>query len=390
MVEEQTAPGTAARVGDKGSGTPRGEGMAFGDHGYELLPKVRKIAVLRANGLGDFVFALPALDALRATYPEAEIVYLGKAWHKTFLEGRPGPVDRVVVIPPCGGVGEAENFKVDEAALDAFFEEMRGEHFDLAFQLHGGGRYSNPFTCRLGARLTAGLKAPNAVPLDRWIPYTYFQREVLRYLEAVSLVGAAPVRLEPRLVVTTSDLQEATAAMPDADRPIAVLHPGASDPQRRWPAEKFAAVGDALVEAGVQVVVTGTGDESTLVEAVVASMRLASQNLCGRLSLGGLAGLLSRSAVTVSNDSGPLHLAAAVGAATVGIFWCFNHINAAPFTRARHRPQISWRLDCPACGAVRPYQHCDHHDSFVAIVPVEDVTNAALDLLALARQLVPA
>jgi ADP-heptose:LPS heptosyltransferase len=63
------------------------------------VPGVRRIAVLRANALGDFIFALPALEALRAAYPQAEIVLLAKKWHATFLQGRPGPVDRVVVVP---------------------------------------------------------------------------------------------------------------------------------------------------------------------------------------------------------------------------------------------------------------------------------------------------
>src|SRR5436309_7008981 len=72
----------------------------------EKVRGVRKIAVLRANALGDFIFALPALEALRAAYPQAEIVLLAKGWHATFLKGRPGPVDRVVVVPPCEGVSE--------------------------------------------------------------------------------------------------------------------------------------------------------------------------------------------------------------------------------------------------------------------------------------------
>src|SRR5258708_31084265 len=71
----------------------------------ERVPGVRKIAVLRANALGDFILTLPALEALRAAYPHAEIVLLAKKWHAAFLANRPGPVDRVVVVPPYGGVG---------------------------------------------------------------------------------------------------------------------------------------------------------------------------------------------------------------------------------------------------------------------------------------------
>lgn len=361
-------------------------GITLGSPGDRVVPGVRKIAVVRANALGDFLFAVPALEALRAAYPDAEIVLLGRDWHQAFLGGRPGPVDRVVAVPH-GAVGDEAEPTASPAEVQRFFDDMAGERFDLALQLHGGGRNSNPFTLRLGAGVTAGLKTPDAPPLDRWAPYIYFQHEVLRYLEVVGLVGAAAVSLEPHIAVTAADLAEADAAVPRAERPLVALHPGATDRRRRWPAGKFAAVGCALAAAGARVVVTGTEPERDVVTAVVGAMRAenaAAQDLCGRLSLGGLAGLLSRCAVVVANDTGPRHLAAAVGAATVGIYWCFNLVNAGPLTRTRHRPVASWRLDCPSCGVNCIEGSCGHSSSFVAEVSTEDVIAPALDLLALA------
>ena len=346
------------------------------------VPGVRRIAVLRANAIGDFIFALPALEALRAAYPEAEIVLLGTPWHAGFLTDRPGPVDRVIVIPPYGGVGEQEDFSNDREVIDRFFGEMIEEHFDLAIQIHGGGGYSNPFVRRLGARVTAGLKSAEAEPLDRWMPYVYFQQEIFRYLEVVAMVGASPTVLEPRVELFDADLSEACEVMPESSEPLVVIHPGASDSRRRWPPQKFAAVGDALAAAGARIAVVGSGDdERPVVEAVVRAMQSEAENLWGRLSLGGLAGLLSRSRLLVANDSGPLHLGAAVGASTVGIYWCFNLLNAGELTRTRHRPVLSWRLECPVCGLNCLEGECSHGDSFVADVPVEEVTAQALDLL---------
>lgn len=351
-----------------------------------VVPNVHKIAVLRANGIGDLIFALPALDALRAAYPTAEIVLLGQQWHAEFLAGRPGPVDRVVVVPPSQGVNDAPGGVEDPARLEEFFAAMTEEAFDLAVQLHGGGRYSNPFVRRLGARLTVGLRTPDAVPLDRWVPYVYFQREVLRFLEVVALVGATPVGVEPRLDVTAADLTESQRVVPEDDRPLVALHPGAGDPERRWPAEKFAVVGDALAAAGARVVITGARPgERVIVERVAAAMTAPAQVLWGRLSLGGLAALFSRCTVVVSNDSGPLHLAGAVGAHTVGIYWCFNFINAGPMTQTRHRPAIAWRIHCPVCGIDRSRARCDHHPSFVADVSAAEVSAAALELFEAAR-----
>ena len=127
------------------------------------METVKKIAIVRANALGDFIFVLPAIRALKETFPGVEIVYFGKAWHQEFLENRPGLIDRVVVVPPYPGVGAAYDYVRDEAQLDQFFAEMQAEEFDLAFQFHGGGGNSNPFTKRLGAKKSIGLQAVGAV-----------------------------------------------------------------------------------------------------------------------------------------------------------------------------------------------------------------------------------
>lgn len=356
-------------------------GTGGDEHG--LVPDVHKIAVLRANALGDLVFALPALASLRAAYPAAEIVLLGRAWHAEFAPGRAPGVDRTVVVPPCHGIWAEPGSVDDQEELDRFFAAMGAEHFDLALQLHGGGRHSNPFVRRLGARLTVGLATPDAEPLDRSVPYVYYQPEVFRYLEVVARVGASPVGYEPRLAVLGTDLAEAAAVVGGAG-PLVALHPGATDSRRRWAAERFAAVGDALAQRGAHVVVTGSHDEGDLVGEVVERMEAKASGLAGALSTGGLAGLLSCCAVVVSNDSGPLHLAAAGGAPTVGIFWCGNLITAGPVSRARHRPSISWTLDCPVCGTNCITGSCDHTESFVDDVSVEEVRESALDLLAAA------
>lgn len=352
-----------------------------------MLPEVSKIAVLRANGLGDWMFALPALDALRAAYPSAEIVLLGRPWHAQFLARRPGPIDRVIVVPPSKGVREEEGSgelhpqEQNRAELEHFFSAMRDERFDLAIQLHGGGHYSNPFLLQLGARSTAGLRTADAAILDLWVPYVYFQSETMRCLEVISLVGGQPQGLEPRLQVTSQDLEESWQVCPDSDKPLVAIHPGASDPRRRWPPTSFAAVGDALAAAGARVVVTGAASERPLVDTMLRSMSSPAEDLCDRLDVNGMAGLLSRCRLVVANDTGPLHLAAAVGAATVGVYWCGNLINADPITRTRHRPILSWRLECPICGRNTIYDNCQHRISFVADVPVDQVVDVALSLL---------
>jgi len=345
-------------------------------------PGVRKIAVLRANLLGDLVVSLPALEALRAAYPQAEIVLLARDWHRRLLGARPGPVDRVVVVPEIPGLREDPRPTAPPREIDAFYAAMIGERFDLALQMHGGGKYSNPVVRRLGARVTAGLRAPDAPPLQRWVPYDRNQVEVLRYLEVVSLVGAPVTTLEPRLAVVDADAAEAERALPDDGRPLIALHPGARHTERRWPAERFAAVGDALVAAGARVAVTGVREEDGIVRRVIGGMTQPAENLCGRLSLWGLAGLYHRCAVVVSNDTGPLHLARAVGAATVGIYWAYNFVAYGPLLRTHHRVAVSWRDRRRRCRPQCSNPFCERCEPFVADIGVDDVRDGALDLLA--------
>jgi ADP-heptose:LPS heptosyltransferase len=345
------------------------------------LDGVERIAVVRANGIGDLLFAMPAFDALRAAYPNASISLLGAPWHEELMRGRPGPVDEVIEVPAASALRGGQEGDESFESMELFLATMRARRFDLALQMHGGGLHSNPFTSNMRARVSAGLRAPGSPPLDLELPYVYYQSEVARLLEVVGLVGAVPLDFDPRLTVTGADLEKASAVLPPDARPLVVLNPGATDSRRRWPPERFGAVGNAAVRAGARVAVIGGPLDRELSRAVLDSMREPALDLAGRLDLGGLAGLLSGCRVLVSNDSGPLHLGAAVGAATVGIYWCGNLINAGPLFRARHRPQLAWRLECPACGVDCTRASCSHGESFVADVAEEEVAAAMLELL---------
>jgi ADP-heptose:LPS heptosyltransferase len=164
--------------------------------------------------------------------------------------------------------------------------------------------------------------------------------------------------------------------------PLIAIHPAAGDGRRRWPAGDFAQVARQLGERGCTVAIVGSPEDRELTASVAGQAGGATIDLGGRLTLNGLAGLLHRADLMIANDSGPLHLAGAAGTATVGIFWCGNLITAGPLGRSQHRPLCSWRLECPVCGVNCITGHCDHHESFVADVPPEDVLGEALSLLA--------
>jgi ADP-heptose:LPS heptosyltransferase len=285
-------------------------------------------------------------------------------------------------MPPIPGIGAEPDADVDTASVQAFMRAMREEEFDLAFQLYGGGRYSNPFIKRLGARLTIGLKAADAEPLDRWLPYGQPQNKRLQFLEVAALAGADTLRLGRELQVTDCDRREAAGVLRLIQpKPLIVLQPGASDARRRWSAQRYAAVADALAQEGALIAVNGTGDEAALVREVIGRMDHAALDLAGKLSLPGLCGLLERASLLLSNDTGPLHLALAIGTPCVGIYWLMNLYESAPLRQERHRAALSVRVHCPVCGAENLATRCPHDVSFVGEVTVEEVTALALELL---------
>jgi ADP-heptose:LPS heptosyltransferase len=348
----------------------------------EKFINVSRIVVLRGGGLGDLIFAIPAMAALKAAYPGSTLTLLGTPIHKALLGALKSPVDEAVVLPFAEGVRPGEE---DTAELDRFFADMRGRNFDLAVQLHGGGRYSNPFLLRLGARHTVGTRTADAASLERTIPYLYYQHEPLRALEVAGFAGAFPVDLEARLAPAAGG---ATNKAGDGDRPLVVIHPGATDPRRRWPAEKFAELAAACAADGSQVVIIGDSSEQDLAEGIAARAGSAAvYSAAGALDMAGLVALLARADVVVANDSGPRHLAQALGVPTVGIFWAGNVINAGALGRSLHRVHASWVTACPSCGIdvtqvgwTAP--RCVHDDSVVAGIGVLEVHEDVRSLIA--------
>jgi ADP-heptose:LPS heptosyltransferase len=352
---------------------------------------VHSILILRPNAIGDFMFGLPALHALRHTYPQAKIVLLVKQWHADFLSNRPVPIDQVVVMPPIPGVGAPADVKLDAEADRRFVAAIREVEFDLALQMYGGGRYSNAYLLRLGARLTIGLKTPDAAALDRWIPYGARANRRLELLEVAALAGAERRLPTQEITATEQDRRAAAALIPPLPgERLVIVHPGASDVRRRWPPERFAAVADMLASHGATIVISATEAEKHLASSIVAHMWHAAINLTDRLPLSALCGLLARADLMLANDTGPLHLALALGTPSVGIFWLTNLLESGPLRQQLLRPALSLRVYCPVCGADNRNQRCAHDVCFVDDVSVKEVNAMALELFEQAGSVRPA
>jgi ADP-heptose:LPS heptosyltransferase len=317
-----------------------------------LHPSPRRIAVFRAIFLGDLLLAVPALRAFRAGFPQAEITFIGLPWAESFIARFHRYVDRFVQFTGYPGIVEVPVFP---ERTRVFLAEQRAYGYDLVVQMHGSGGASNPFCLALGGRATAGYYLGSPPPgLSVAAPYPNDQPEVWRNLGLARLVGCG--RLDPALEFPLSpeDRAEAAAllaAMPADGRPRVGLHPGASAPSRRWPAEHFAALANELARRfGAQIVLTGSTAERPIVQDVAARLETRPLDLSGRTSLGGLAALIASLDLFVSNDTGPAHLADALCTPSITIFGPADHDRWAPLNRQRHRVVLRAAECDPACG----------------------------------------
>ena len=313
--------------------------------------RVSRIAVVRAlPGVGDLLCTLPALRALRATHPGARVTLVGLPTAAWFVARHPELVDDLLVVDGVPGLPEIE---ADPGAALRFYAAAQARRFDLAVQLHGDGRASNPLTTMLGARHQVTAHRPGDWrPPGTTIPYPAEGPEIHRLLAVTTAAGCPPVGddvdmpLDPVEVTAAGALTGHTAARRNgarangasaADAGYVCLHPGASRAENRWPAAGFAAVGDRLAAAGHRVVLTGTIGERPVVAAVAQAMEAPVVDLCGCTSVGTLAAVFAGARLVVSNDTGAAHVAAAVRAPSVVVFPAHGDPDRwAPLDRDRH------------------------------------------------------
>jgi ADP-heptose:LPS heptosyltransferase len=281
---------------------------------------------------------VPALRALRAALPDAQIDLLGLPVARWFVERFSHYVNDLIEFPGFPGIPERTPALQQ---LPAFLAHMHQKGIDLALQMHGNGMSSNPFTLLLGARQSAGFCLPSVFCPDpeRFLSYPAFEPEVRRHLRLMEFLGVPLKGEELEFPLDDRDwaaFEHIPAARDLAQGEYICIHAGAKEPNRRWSPENFAAVADGLAPRGFRIVLTGSKEEKQIARVIAGRMNAPVVDLTGQMDLGALAVLLSRARLLICNDTGVSHLAAAMRTPSVVIFVASDRDRWAPLDKRLH------------------------------------------------------
>jgi lipopolysaccharide heptosyltransferase I len=304
-----------------------------------------RLLLIKLSALGDVIHALPTLEALRTAFPQAGITWLVEAAYAPLLAGHPA-LDRVLVAPRVrpGRPGWGREL----AAALRLAGRLRRESFDLVVDLQG---------LLKSAFWTALARSPRKVGYDRtregsWLPLTErlepFDPEahaVWRYLNVAHYVGAPAAPPRFRLEHLAADSGGVSA--PAGGQDLVILHPGARWATKLWPAAAWAALADWLAAQGLTVALTGSGADRPLAAAILAHVQRPLLPLVGETTLGELATLFRRARLAVTADTGPMHLAAALGTPVVALFGPTAPWRTGPFGEGHEIVRL--KLECSPC-----------------------------------------
>jgi heptosyltransferase II len=333
--------------------------------------RIESVLVLRLSSIGDVVLTEPAVAALREALPDATIGFAVKAAYADLVSANPA-IDRV------------HELEDGREALPSLEREIRDEGYTVVVDLHRSLRT---------ARISRGSGARTRVSyrkreLSDTIRVRFLRRPfraskllVRRYLDALAPLGIdAPTR-RPRLFFGEEDSGRGAALLDRAGLSpggFAVVVPGSVWATKRWPGERFARLSAALVsDLAMPVLLLGARGERSLCAEVALAGGPRVLSLAGETTLGETAAIVSQSGLYIGNDSGPTHMARALGVPTVALFGPtdpgqFDHSGDALIYRD---------LACSACSFYGSRRCPLGHWNCMFQIDVEDVLGAAEALL---------
>jgi lipopolysaccharide heptosyltransferase II len=307
--------------------------------------QARRILCVRLDSLGDVLMCTPAMRALRQAVPGRTLTLLGSPTGAAALPFVPELDDAIAWEAPWSN---GATVPPTHTAGLALIEALAARAFDAAviFTTYSQSALPAALLCQLAGiplRLAHCRENPYGLLTD-WIPdpepATVVRHEVQRPLALVQRIGcrSAPSGLSfvPRPADVAATRAQLGAAGIAADQPYILLHPGASAASRRYPAGHWAQVLRLLAhDTQLPLVLTGNAAENELVDRIQFASAVPAISLAGRLTLGELGAALGLAAVVVTNNTGPAHIAAAVGTPVVDLYALTNPQHTPWHVRSR-------------------------------------------------------
>lgn len=350
----------------------------------------QRILLLRLERIGDLLMALPAIADVRALAPGAVIDLVVGSWNRD-LAGAITPLSSVITLDAAWLAREGGGHGV--TALLRAARPWRRERYDLAINFEPDVR-SNLLLAAAGAAWTAGYRSGGGgALLDVALEYDVraHTTDNARRLVASVFGQAAPERHGTMLAVPSSAHAVAARRLAGAAGPLVGIHVSGGRPIKQWDAERFGEVARRLIETtGATIVLTGSPGDRILVDQVAAVLPAGRViDVAGDLDLLSVAAILQRLDLLLTGDTGPMHLAVAVGTPVLAVF--------GPSDPARYAPRgardriIRVDLPCSPCNRIRrpPARCVGHTPDCLALISAERVFAAALSILDTPREHLP-
>ena len=285
--------------------------------------EAKRIALIKPSALGDIVHALPVLTALRTRFPAATITWIVNKSYESLLAGHPDLTDTLAFDRAAFKQGVRRIV----SSTFAFAMELRRRRFDLVIDLQG------LFRSGLMAWISGAPRRVGFVNAREGARYAYTDKlkspgrndshAVDRMWRVAEAFGVGHLPKVFRVPLQSAEVEVARCELAALPRPWIAVAVGAKWVTKRWPVGHFAELlGRAQSHFGGSCVFVGAADDFALSQEVVAKLRGPSLDLTGKTSLPRLAALLSLADVMVANDTGPLHLASALGVPCVAPYTC--------------------------------------------------------------------
>jgi heptosyltransferase I len=291
----------------------------------------RRIVLIKPSALGDIMHSLPVLSALRVRFPSAHLAWLVNRAYEPLLRGHP---DLDATIPFDRGLFRS-GWRSGCVATYRFAADLRARRFDLAIDLQGLFRtgvlsFLTGAPVRLG--LTSTREAGSLFHTHRIHDGGTVVHAVERYWRIVEALGGGDLPKRFRLPIAAEARSWALERLADCPRPWIAVGVGSRWLTKRWLPTHFAElVRRAQAQFGGTALFIGTPDERPLAEQTAAAISGPKVQLAGETTLTQLAGVLAESDVVVANDTGPLHLAVALGKPVVAPYTCTQVRKTGPF-----------------------------------------------------------